>query len=77
MRVLDFKGLKCPIPVLKAFKIVKEEKEINEFTFLTNDTSAPKDFKDFCENTGFIIISINIIIIIISMIIISFNIIAC
>ena len=25
MRILDFKGLKCPIPVLKAFKIVKEE----------------------------------------------------
>ena len=30
MRVLDFKGLKCPIPVLKAFKIVKKEKEINK-----------------------------------------------
>ena len=59
MRVLDFKGLKCPIPVLKAFKIVKEEKEINEFTFLTNDTSAPKDFRDFCKNTGFILISIS------------------
>ena len=59
MRVLDFKGLKCPIPVLKAFKTVKEEKEINEFTFLTDDTSAPKDFRDFCKNTGFILISIN------------------
>ena len=59
MRVLDFIGLKCPIPVLKAFKIVKEEKEINEFTFLTDDTSAPKDFRDFCKNTGFILISIN------------------
>ena len=59
MRVLDFKGLKCPIPVLKAFKIVKEETEINEFTFLTDDTSAPKDFRDFCKNTGFILISIN------------------
>ena len=59
MRVLDFRGFKCPIPVLKAFKIVKEEKEINEFTFLTDDTSAPKDFRDFCKNTGFILISIN------------------
>ena len=29
MRVLDFKGLKCPIPVLKAFKVVKGEKEIS------------------------------------------------
>ncbi|MDA9708539.1 sulfurtransferase TusA family protein [Alphaproteobacteria bacterium] len=59
MRVIDFKGLKCPIPVLKAFKIVKEEKEINEFTFLTDDASAPKDFKDFCINTGLILISIS------------------
>ena len=59
MSIHDFRGLKCPIPVLKAFKIVKEEKEINEFTFLTDDTSAPKDFKDFCKNTGFILISIN------------------
>ena len=59
MRVLDFKGLKCPIPVLKAFKIIKEEKEINEFTFLTDDTSAPKDFRDFCRNTGYILMDIS------------------
>jgi len=59
MSIHDFRGLKCPIPVLKAFKTVKEVKEINEFTFLTDDTSAPKDFKDFCKNTGFILISIN------------------
>ena len=59
MRVLDFKGLKCPIPVLKAFNIVKEEKEFNEFTFLTDDTSAPKDFIDFCTNTGVVLISIS------------------
>ena len=48
-----------PYTRTKSFKIVKEEKEINEFTFLTDDTSAPKDFRDFCKNTGFILISIN------------------
>ena len=58
MSIHDFRGLKCPIPVLKAFKIVKEEKDINEFKFLTNDASAPKDFRDFCINTGYILISI-------------------
>ena len=58
MRILDFKGLKCPIPILKAFKVVKKEKETDEFTFLTDDASAPKDFRDFCTNTGFILISI-------------------
>ena len=59
MRVLNFKGLKCPIPVLRAFKVVKEEKETNEFTFLTDDTSAPKDFRDFCRNTGYILMDIS------------------
>jgi len=59
MSIHDFRGLKCPIPVLKAFKTVKELKEIKEFTFLTDDTSAPIDFRDFCTNTGFILISIN------------------
>ena len=38
MRVVDFKGVTCPIPVLKAFKIVKEEKEIkNKLLNLKND----------------------------------------
>ena len=59
MSIFDFKGLKCPIPVLKAFKIIKKEKKVKEFIFLTNDISAPKDFKDFCTNTGYTLVSIN------------------
>ena len=59
MSIHDFRGLKCPIPVLKAFKVIKEEKPTMQFTFITDDTSAPKDFKDFCTNTGYILISIN------------------
>ena len=59
MSVHDFRGLKCPIPVLKAFKVIKEEKLTMQFTFLSDDPSAPKDFKDFCINTGFILININ------------------
>ena len=59
MSIHDFRGLKCPIPVLKAFKIIKEEKPTIQFTFITDDPSAPKDFRDFCVNTGFILISIS------------------
>ena len=59
MSVNGFIGLKCPIPVLKAFKIIKEEKTTMEFIFLTDDLSAPKDFKDFCNNTGLKILAIN------------------
>ena len=59
MSIHDFRGLKCPIPVLKAFKATKDENSTKEFIFLTDDTSAPKDFKDFCTNTGYILVSIN------------------
>ena len=59
MSIHDFRGLKCPIPVLKAFKVIKEEKPTTQFTFITDDQSAPKDFRDFCINTGFILISIS------------------
>ena len=52
MTTYDFRGLKCPVPVLKAFKIIKKERKNNFFVFLTDDASAPNDFKDFCKNTG-------------------------
>ena len=58
MNNYDFRGLKCPIPVLKAFKIIKKDKQCNLFVFLTNDKSAPRDFKDFCTNTGHELINI-------------------
>jgi tRNA 2-thiouridine synthesizing protein A len=58
MSIHDFRGLKCPIPVLKAYKVIKEEKETSEFLFLTDDVSAPRDFKEFCNNTGYIFVGV-------------------
>ena len=58
MSMHDFRGLKCPIPVLKAYSIIKKEKNEINFTFLTDDISAPKDFKDFCDNTGHTLVEI-------------------
>ena len=58
MNTYDFRGLKCPIPVLKAYNIIKKNKKCNLFVFLTDDKSAPKDFKDFCINTGHEIVNI-------------------
>ena len=54
MKSFDYRGLKCPIPVLKAFKIVKSlKKDGNQILeFLCDDPSAPKDFRDFCSNVG-------------------------
>ena len=50
MKKYNFLGLKCPIPVLKAHKILKTELNHNDFEFLSDDQSAPKDFKDLCSN---------------------------
>ncbi len=58
MKILDLRGLKCPVPVLKAYKAFKKDRSEKGFIFLTDDPSAPKDFKDFCINTGHKIIGI-------------------
>ena len=58
MNTYDFRGLKCPIPVLKAFNIIKKNTHSTLFVFMTNDKTAPKDFKDFCTNTGHELINI-------------------
>ena len=50
MKTYNFLGLKCPLPVLKANKIIKTEIKDTKFEFLCDDLSAPKDFEDFCRN---------------------------
>ena len=52
MKELNYIGLKCPIPVLKAYKELKNNPDIKEFKFRCDDPSAPNDFKDLCKNTG-------------------------
>lgn len=50
MKSYSFLGLKCPIPVLKAHKIIKYEKKVTQFEFLCDDSTAPKDFDSLCKN---------------------------
>ena len=52
MKKFDYRGLKCPIPVLKAFKEIKKNPLENNFEFLCDDETAPKDFEDLCSNTN-------------------------
>ncbi len=47
--VLNVKGLRCPIPVLKAEKLLKKLKTGDVLEVLTTDIKAVKDFKAFCE----------------------------
>ncbi len=49
---LDAKGLKCPLPVLKAGKAMKALEPGMVLTVEATDPSAPEDFANFCETTG-------------------------
>ena len=48
-KVLNVKGLRCPIPVLKAEKALKNLKTGDILVVLTTDPQAIKDFQAFCE----------------------------
>jgi tRNA 2-thiouridine synthesizing protein A len=50
--VLDTKGLKCPLPVLKARKALREVPPGGLLKVLATDPGAVKDFEHFCKTTG-------------------------
>ncbi|WP_421708820.1 sulfurtransferase TusA family protein [Algihabitans sp.] len=49
---LDAKGMKCPLPVLRARKAMKDVPPGGTLEVLATDPSAPEDFVNFCETTG-------------------------
>jgi tRNA 2-thiouridine synthesizing protein A len=49
---LDARGLKCPLPVLRARKSMKEVPPGGLLKVLATDPGAPKDFVHICETTG-------------------------
>ena len=51
-RTLDTKGLKCPLPVLKARRAMKELAAGEVLEVLATDPGAVKDFAAFCAVTG-------------------------
>ena len=51
-RVLDAKGLNCPLPVLRARRAMKEVPTDGTLEVLATDPGAVKDFEAFCETTG-------------------------
>ena len=50
--VLDTKGLKCPLPVLKARKALKDVPAGGVLRVVATDPGAVKDFEHFCKTTG-------------------------
>ena len=51
-RVLDTKGLNCPLPVLKLKKAMKEGPSGAILQVLATDPGAVADFEAFCRQTG-------------------------
>lgn len=49
---LDLKGLKCPLPVLRAKKALKSMAPGEVLDVLATDPGSVKDFQAFCETTG-------------------------
>lgn len=46
--MLDARGLSCPLPILKARKALREMQAGQTLEVLSNDPSAPENFRDFC-----------------------------
>ena len=51
--ILDAKGLRCPLPVLKARKAMKDLPVGGRLRVLATDPGAVKDFEAFCKTTGY------------------------
>ena len=49
---LDTKGLKCPLPVLRARKAMKTVAPGGLLEVQSTDPSSVQDFRNFCETTG-------------------------
>jgi tRNA 2-thiouridine synthesizing protein A len=50
--ILDATGLKCPLPVLKARKAMRDVPDGGVLRVLATDPGAAKDFEHFCKTTG-------------------------
>lgn len=49
---LDARGLLCPLPVLRANKVLRGLAIGDELQIVATDPSAPADFRSFCEAAG-------------------------
>ncbi|MHA1519216.1 MAG: sulfurtransferase TusA family protein [Promethearchaeota archaeon] len=48
----DYKGLKCPMPVLKAKKVIKKMTPGQTFEFVSDDSGAKSDIPPLLSKTG-------------------------
>ena len=48
----DYRGLKCPLPVLKARRALNAYQSGDGIRILADDPTAPLDMKHFCDTEG-------------------------
>jgi len=51
-KILDARGLLCPLPVLRARKVILSLLPGEELEVLATDAAAIADFASFCSQTG-------------------------
>ena len=51
-KTLDAKGLNCPLPILRAKKMLKEVPAGGTLEVLATDPGSVADFAAFCRTTG-------------------------
>ena len=56
-QTLDVRGLKCPLPVLKARKAIKNVPEVGLLEVLATDPAAMLDFRHYCNQSGHELVS--------------------
>ena len=58
-KLIDLRGLNCPLPVLRANKRIKKLGDGDELEAHVTDPAAPNDFRQFCDSTGHAFLSCN------------------
>lgn len=54
---LDVRGLRCPLPVLRARKAMRDVAPGGTLTVLATDPASAIDFPHFCHQTGLELVS--------------------
>ena len=49
---MDARNLSCPLPILRAKKSLSQMASGQIIRITATDRGAPKDFKEFCRQTG-------------------------
>jgi len=55
-REIDARGLRCPLPVLRAARALRDLPQGGCLRVLCDDPAAPAEFAAFCEATGAVLL---------------------